>query len=153
MDMSQDSPQPLNLTMEGLGAPTQFNPHGMSHWVGEDGSYYLYVVNHRQDGDVIESFEYKPSEKKLVHRKSFRSALFCNLNDVVVVGLDQFYTTMDHYFTNGYLILLETYVRVSLGCVVYFDGERAMVASENLKYPNGITKSNDGRLVSNSVVA
>jgi arylesterase/paraoxonase len=147
MDMTQDSPKPFNLTMVGLGVPREFNPHGMGHWVGENGTYYLYVINHRLSGDVVESFEYKSLEKKLIHRKTFSSSLFCNLNDVVVVGVDQFYASMDHYFTNPYLILLETHLRVALGCVVYYDGVKGMVASENLKYPNGITKSKDGRSV------
>lgn len=145
MDLNLDSPQPVNLTMEGPGTPTDFSPHGMSKWVGKDGSYYLYVINHQYDSDTVESFEYKPSEKKLVHRKTLRSPLLYNLNNLVVVGMDQFYATMDHYFANHILKVVETYLRVSLACVVYFDGEKAMVASENLKYPNGITKSNDGR--------
>ena len=151
MDMTQDFPRPYNLTMVGPGLPLEFNPHGIGHWVGEDGSYYLYVINHRTTGDVVESFEYKPSEKKLVHRKSFSSPLLVQLNDVVGVGVDQFYATMEHYFSNPYLMIVETFLRMSLGCVVYFDGENAMVASENLKNPNGIARSNDGKSVHNSV--
>lgn len=145
MDLNSESPQPLNLTMEGRGVPSELSPHGMGRWVGEDGSYYLYVINHLRNSDAVESFEYKPSEKKLIHRNTFRSPLFSNLNDLVVVGMDKFYTTMDRYFSNSILQQVETYSRVALGCVVYFDGEKAMVASENIKYPNGITKSNDGR--------
>ncbi len=142
MDMNSESPQPIKLAMQG---PAEFSPHGMGHWVGKHGSLFLYVINHCYDGDTVEAFEYKPSAKWLIHRKTFRDPLFVNLNDLVVVDLDAFYTTMDHYFANSVLQVVESYSRVSLACVVYFDGKRGAVASEGLKYPNGIAKSNDGR--------
>lgn len=145
LDLNAPSPEPVSLQLEGLADTASFHPHGAGHWVGPDGSMFLYVISHRGGGDTVEAFEYKPKGKRLVHRKTFRDPLFHNLNGLVVVDLDQFYFTRDHYFVNSYLLLLETYLRLSLAYVGFFDGQEAMVASERLKYPNGIAKSNDGR--------
>ena len=117
----------------------------MGHWVTKDGAMILYFINHRKSGDTVESFRYDPSKKSLVHRRTFRSKQFFNLNDLVLVGLDQFYVTVDHYFSNKAMFQLETYLRVPMAYVLYHDGEESFVASEGLKYPNGIAKSNDGR--------
>lgn len=150
LDLNLDSPQPVNLTFEGYFESQDeavFHPHGMGHWVDKNGSMYLYIVNHREDADTIESFEYKPSAKKLIYRKTFRDPRFHNINDLVLVDMDKFYATVDHYFTNPVLIVLETHLRLSLAYVLYFDGRDTIVASDGVKYPNGIAKSNDGRLV------
>lgn len=151
LDMNSKSPEPVRLTLEGFsqspGEPAEIYPHGMSHWVDERGAMFLYFINHRQTGDTVESFKYEPKERKLVYRKTFSDPLLLNLNDLVVVEMDMFYMTMDRYFTNSVLRMLETYLSLGLGCVLFHDGERVMAASERLKYPNGIAKSNDGRWV------
>lgn len=119
----------------------------MSHWVTKDGALLLYFVNHRKDSDTVESFEYRPSTKTLVYRRTFRDEMFYNLNDLVVVGQDRFYVSFDRYFKNGKMKFLEGLFRLPLGCILYCDGETTMVASENLRYPNGVAKSNDGRYI------
>lgn len=144
LDLNQLSPEPVKLTLEGFSGT--FRPHGVGHWVEPDGAMLLYVVNHVTGGDTVESFEYKPVAKKLIYRKTFRDpSLFYNLNDMVLVGLDRFYVTVDHYCTHPLLAKIETLLRVSWAYVLYFDGERAMVASDSVKQANGIAKSNDGR--------
>ena len=151
LDMNSKSPEPVRLTLEGFsqpdGQPVEIYPHGMSHWVDKSGAMFLYFINHRQTGDTVESFRYKPEERKLVYRKTFNDSLLHNLNDLVVVEMDKFYVTMDRYFSNSILRMLETYLSLGLGCVLFHDGKGVMVASERLKYPNGITRSNNGRYV------
>ena len=135
LDLNEPSPRPLNLTLEGFtrtdgNSVAPFYPHGAGHWIEPNGSVYLYVINHLEGFDTVESFEYKPNEKRFIYWKTFCDPLFHNLNNLVLVGPDKFYTTVDHYCTNGLLIMVETYLRVACGYVVYFDGESAMVASE-----------------------
>ena len=148
LDLNLDSPYPVNLNLEGFPdsqIPSEFAPHGMGHWITEDGSMLLYVINHRKSSDTVESFVYISSEKILLHRKTFSDPLFHNLNDLVVVGKDEFYVTVDRYFKKSLLRSIEVYSRIALAYVLYFNTTGAIIASERLKYPNGITKSNDGR--------
>ena len=136
----------MNLTLEGFtdgNSVALFYPHGAGHWIEPNGSVYLYVINHLKGFDTVESTS--QIKRDSFYRKTFRDPLFHNLNNLVLVGLDKFYTTVDHYCTGGLLTMIETYLRVAWGYVVYFDGESAMVASEGIKYPNGIAKSNDDK--------
>ena len=117
----------------------------MGSWTRNDGSMLLYFVNHRKTGDTVESFTYLPSKQTLVYRKTFRDRLFSNLNDLVLVDEDRFYVTVDRYFTNKILRSIETYLQFSLAYVLYCGEGGVGIASETLKYPNGIARSNDGR--------
>ena len=147
LDLNAETPEPFNLPLEGFSS--SFNPHGMSKWVGEDGSMYLYVINHGIDCDTVESFEYQPSKKTLVHQKTFQDSLFRNLNSLVVVDLDHFYVTVDRYYKHPILKEIETLARMAFAYILYFDGQKSMIASESLKYPNGIAMSRDRRLDTN----
>lgn len=147
LDLNAESPKPFNLTLEGFSDAATFNPHGICKWISKDGSMYLYVINHRLEGDTVESFEYQPSKKQLVHRKTISDPLFWNLNAITVTDLDKFYVTVDHYFQHPILKEVEVLSRLALAYVLYFDGQSSKVASDLLKYPNGITKSRDGRYV------
>lgn len=146
--MSLESPQPENLTFEGFPEseiPSEFSPHGMGHWITNNGSLLLYFVNHRRNKDTVESFEYKPSRKTLVHRRTFEDLRFYNLNDVAVVGIDEFYVTVDRYFQHHALKEVENNFRLPLGSVLYCNGNKVLSAWDTLRYPNGIARSNDGR--------
>ncbi len=147
LDLNVEAPKPFKLPLEGFSDPDDLNPHGMSKWISKDGAMYLYVINHREDGDTVESFEYRPSQKKLVHRKTIKDPLFWNLNSLIAVDLDKFYCTVDRYFQHPMLMEMETYFRLAFAYVLYYNGVEAMIASESLKYPNGISKSIDGRFV------
>ena len=95
---------------------------------------------------MIEAFEYKPEAKKLLHRATIQDSLYGSINNLVAVGMDQLYITVERYFKNPILQQLELYLRLPLGFVAYYDPWYAMkVASEGLKFPNGIEKSKDGR--------
>ena len=63
----------------------------------------------------------------------------------MVVGKDEFYVTVDRYFKKSLLHSIEVYSRIALAYVLYFNTTGAIIAPERLKYPNGITKSSDGR--------
>ena len=124
-----------------------FNPHGVGHWVTTNGDAIVYVINHRDNEDTIESFFFKPEEKRLKHRGSFGHPLFHNLNGIAAVGLDKFYVTVDHYFRHQIMKSLESFLLLPLSSVVYFDEatERAKVVAGGLTYANGIALSNNQR--------
>ncbi len=136
------------------GAPRAFQPHGLSLYVGADGKETLAVVNHG-DGDSIELFDVsKGSEAAigwtppvLTHRRTVKDPLFRSLNDVALIGPDQFYVTNDHYYPPGFMRQIEDYLLLRKTDVVYFDGENAHVAVKHLTYANGIAVSADGRSI------
>ena len=152
MDLNLDNPSPVNLTFEDNfmeGISQDFSPHGMGNWVTEDGSMVLYVVNHRRDRDTVDSFQYNPATKSLKYRKSFENPELYNLNNLVLVDLDKFYTTRDRYYKLFALKTIENIFRLPFGSVWFVDGSTAettvKLAADGIKYPNGIAKSNNGR--------
>lgn len=147
-DFKKPEQGPIELMMIDFDKE-QFNPHGVGHWVSPDGDYYLYVISHLKSGDRVESFYFDTEEKQLRHRVSYSHPLLRQMNDIVVVGLDEFYVTVDHYFSHPWTKSIESILRLPLCNVVYFDVEAdtVKVAVGGLTYPNGIAKSNNGRLL------
>jgi arylesterase/paraoxonase len=143
----------VNITFEGSYRETNspdFTPHGMSHWVTKNGEMILYIINHRHRGDTVDSFVYNPQKKSLKYRNSFEDPLLYNLNNLVVVDLDKFYVTVDHYFIGKGGRTAEELLRLPLGKILFVDGSagresKIKVAMDGLKYPNGIARSNDHR--------
>lgn len=139
----------LNLTADPsvLAAVPVFRPHGLSLKTLEDGSQILMVVNHPGPADVIEIFDVEPVEDTYVlrHHRSVSSPRFVSINDVVALDRDRFYASNDHGSKNGIVRMLEDYLRLNLGSVVYFDGDEAHVALKGQTYANGVQTSLDGK--------
>ncbi len=119
-----------------------FHPHGISY-LKQDGKKYLFVVNHNQQGDSVELFEY--IERKLMHMQTFKTETLCCPNDLVAVSLNQFYVTNDHGVKTGMMRMAEDYLGIARSSVIYFDGTDYQTVIENLNYANGVNISNDGR--------
>ena len=152
IDLGLSKPKLVNLTFEGSyreHISPDFTPHGIGHWVTKDGEMILYVINHRRNEDIVDSFIYDPFKKSLRFRRSFRSSLFHDLNDLVLVDLDEFYVTIEHYFQTRIGITSEVLLKLPLGQVLHVNGkgskEVVKVALDGVKSPNGMAKSNDGR--------
>ena len=125
----------------------QFNPHGVSHWVTDEGDYIVYVISHQEERDTVESFHFISDEKRLKHRATFAHPLLRQLNDLMVVGLDEFYVTIDHYFSHAVAKKVEAFLRLPLCSVVYYHevSGTVMTAASSLSYANGIAQSNNKR--------
>lgn len=150
-DLISPKEGPMELTIDPtfINENDQFNPHGVGHWVTEDGEFLLYVVNHFKERDTIECFHYDVEGKFLKHRKSFQHSLLRNLNDIVIVGLDEFYVTVDHYFSIPIIQKVESLLALPLCTVVYYNAGKqdVKVAAWGLKYANGIAMSTNNRYV------
>lgn len=119
----------------------QFHPHGISFLTYESADY-LFVVNHNNEGNFVELFQFK--NDTLFHLKSYADESMCCPNDVVGVSPTQFYVTNDHGTQKGALRKVEDYLRVPLSYLLYFDGTSFSKAYEGLTYGNGVNISNDG---------
>jgi arylesterase/paraoxonase len=124
------------------GFSGEFRPHGLSLYRGREGTR-LFVVNHTTAGHSIEIFDWDGLE--LDHLETVESELLVSPNDVVGVGLRQFYATNDHASVGGPSRILEEFLRLRRSTVVFFDGEKVSVAAQDIAYANGINVSPNGR--------
>lgn len=66
-----------------------------------------------------------------------------SLNDIVVLGPEQFYATRDHYFTNFFLVLLEIILDLRWSHVLFYSPREVKVVAKGFSSANGITVSLD----------
>lgn len=69
------------------------------------------------------------------------------MNDIVVVGPEQFYATRDHYFTSYFLILLEMFMDFQWTYVLFYSPREVKVVAQGFSSANGITVSLDQKYV------
>jgi len=136
------TPELKNLTTD---FNKDFNPHGISLYLAENGAVSLFAVNHVGGGDCIEIFDYRDST--LVHRESIRGELLNSPNDVVAVGPRQFYVTNDHGNVSAFGRTLEEYLQLERSYVVYYDGQNFKKVANDIAYANGINASRDGKTI------
>jgi len=139
-DLKAERATPVRLTS---GPGPDFQPHGISLFVGPDGREALFVVNHSGGTHKVEIYDLHAD--KLTHRKTVSGPALVSPNDIVGVGLDRFYVSNDHRFTDGFLKTIEDYFKLPLANIVYYDGRDFREAAAGIGYPNGINVSRDGR--------
>ncbi len=141
-DLNAARPELKNLTTD---FNKEFNPHGISLYIDENGAVSLFVVNHRADEDGIEIFDYHGGT--LAHRESIRGELMNSPNDVVAVGPQSFYVTNDHGNVSALGRTVEEYLQLERSYVLYYDGQAFKKAANDIAYANGINVSHDGRTI------
>ena len=82
-----------------------------------------------------------------VHINTFSILIYLSsVNDIVAVGVESFYATNDHYFTNEFLDgLVELFLSLPWSNVVFYSPEEVKVVSEGYYFANGINISPDKR--------
>lgn len=132
-------PELIESTYKGV-----FHPHGISV-LRIDSLVFLHVVNHNQDGDFVEIFQYL--NDTLFHLSSISDPLMVSPNDVVAVDVRKFYATNDHGSEPGWKRTLEDYLKRPWANIMYFDGSAMRIPYEGMKYANGINVSRDGNKI------
>lgn len=142
-DLSAAVPGLVNLTPE---ADENFLPHGLSLYRGPDGVVALFVINHGSGKHAVEIFNLTPAgaPNGLVHRETIESDALVSPNDLVAVGPRSFYVTNDRGTRPGLMRKAETYLRLRLTNVQYFDGEKFIESVSGVGGANGISVSADG---------
>jgi arylesterase/paraoxonase len=120
----------------------EFHPHGIS-FLKKDSASFLFVVNHKSKGDFVELFKFEKDQ--LYHIRTFSDPMMCCPNDLVAVDVDKFYVTNDHGNKDGFMRVLEDYLKIASSYLLYFDGTEYRKAYEGLNYANGVAISNDGQ--------
>ncbi|XP_062035000.1 serum paraoxonase/lactonase 3 [Lepus europaeus] len=147
MDMNEQNPRAQELEISNGFEKESFNPHGISTFIDKDHTVYLYVVNHPHMKSTVEVFKFEEQQRSLVHLKTIKHELLKSVNDIVVLGPEQFYATRDHYFTNHVLALLEMFLDLHWTYVLFYSPKEVKVVAEGFSSANGITVSPDKKYV------
>ncbi|KAM9650326.1 LOW QUALITY PROTEIN: serum paraoxonase/arylesterase 1-like [Trichechus inunguis] len=146
MDLNEEDPVVLELKITGDNFNlASFNPHGISTFT-DDNTVYLLVVSHPDFKSTVELFKFQEEEKSLLHLKTIRHELLPNLNDLVAMGPQQCYATVDHYFVDPYLKSWEV-SGLAWSYVVYYSPNDVCVVADRYEFANGIHMSPDGKYV------
>ncbi|XP_004632934.2 serum paraoxonase/lactonase 3 [Octodon degus] len=146
MDLKEQTPKAQALKISDGFDKALFNPHGISTFIKEDGTVYLYVVNHPHMESTVEIFKFEEQQRSLIHLKTIKHELLKSLNDIVVVGPEQFYATRDRYFTN-YFMILEQFLDLHWTYVVFYSPSEVKVVAKGFSCANGITISLDRKYI------
>ncbi len=144
LDLSNASSQAELITPDFEGP---FHPHGIDLYQHE-GMQELYVVNHLSatEHEIVIFTIPKPGVLKLKRRITYPELI--SPNDISVYAEDQFLVTNDHGSPRHSLMeKLEDYLGLARASVSYFDGEQGHLVIRDLRYPNGITLSEDRGLL------
>nr|XP_048292966.1 serum paraoxonase/lactonase 3 isoform X1 [Myodes glareolus] len=147
MDLNEQNPKAQVLKISNGFDKEPLNPHGISTFVDKDNTVYLYVVNHPHMDSTVEIFRFEEQQRSLIHLKTITHELLKSVNDIVVVGPEQFYATRDHYFTSYFLILLEMFMDFQWTYVLFYSPREVKVVAQGFSSANGITVSLDQKYV------
>ncbi|XP_056142533.1 serum paraoxonase/arylesterase 2-like [Lampris incognitus] len=144
LDLQDSRMKPVELRMTRNFDLDSFNPHGISVYTDEnDNAIYLFVVNHPQHESQVELFRFIEDEHSLLHLKTIKHELLHSVNDIVAVGVESFYATNDHFFTNAVLKQVEPLLGQPWCNVVYYSPEDVKEVSVGYYFANGINISPD----------
>ncbi|XP_067865998.1 serum paraoxonase/arylesterase 2-like isoform X2 [Heterodontus francisci] len=124
-----------------------FVPHGLSTFLDEDGTVYVFVVNHPRYTSTVEIFKFEEEQNSLIHLKTIQHELLHSVNDIVAVSSDSFYATNDHYFSHQHLKIWELVLGLSWCNVVYYSPSEVKEVATGFKVANGINVSPDRRYI------
>ncbi|KAM6152207.1 serum paraoxonase/lactonase 3 [Erethizon dorsatum] len=147
MDLNEQTPRAQALKISDGFDKALFNPHGISTFINKDGTVYLYVVSHPHMESTVEIFKFEEQQRALIHLKTIKHELLKSLNDIVVVGPEQFYATRDHYFTNIFLTYLEMFLDLHWTYVAFYSPSEIKVVAKGFSSANGITISVDQKYI------
>ncbi|KAK2502333.1 hypothetical protein MC885_018252 [Smutsia gigantea] len=147
MDLNEQNPRIQALNISDGFDKESFNPHGISTFTDKDHNVYLYVVNHPHMKSTVEIFKFEEQQHSLVHLKTIKHELLKSVNDIVVLGPEQFYATRDHYFINFFLGFLEVVMDLRWTYVLFYSPGEVKVVAEGFSSANGITVSPDKKYI------
>ncbi|CAH1791572.1 unnamed protein product [Owenia fusiformis] len=135
-----DNP-PIKLDIKGFPLGN-LEPLGISIYVSDLGDIYLYVVNVKSPMNAtIEKFQY--DKAGLVHIKTLWDPNMGSINDIKVVGNDQFYYTNFNTFST---MIHDFWIsNLWMKSVCFFNGKKSEVVVYGLRLANGINASPDGK--------
>ncbi|XP_020370187.2 serum paraoxonase/arylesterase 2-like [Rhincodon typus] len=124
-----------------------FNPHGLSTYIDEDDTVYVFVVNHPQNMTTVEIFKFEEEQNSLIHLETIQHELLHSVNDIVALSSDRFYATNDHYFIQEPLKTFGCLSGLAWCNVVYYSPSEVKEVATGFRFANGINISPDRRYI------
>lgn len=127
----------------------ELRTHGLSIWENPTDSslIYLFFVNHRRGGSVIEIFTHTLGTTVLDHVETAAHPLIRTPNNLVPIGPRTFYTSNDHRHRKGFWRVIEEFGRMPWGNVVLWDKGEAQVVADGIRSANGMASSPDAKYI------
>ncbi|XP_073891581.1 serum paraoxonase/arylesterase 2 isoform X4 [Macaca fascicularis] len=75
MDLKEEKPRARELRISRGFDLASFNPHGISTFIDNDDTVYLFVVNHPEFKNTVEIFKFEEAENSLLHLKTVKHEL------------------------------------------------------------------------------
>ncbi|XP_068950586.1 serum paraoxonase/arylesterase 2-like isoform X2 [Petaurus breviceps papuanus] len=75
LDLNQDSSRARELRVSRGFDLESFNPHGLSTFIDQDDTVYLFVANRPEHRSTVEIFKFEEEENSLLHLKTLRHEL------------------------------------------------------------------------------
>ncbi|XP_073438170.1 serum paraoxonase/arylesterase 2-like [Dendrobates tinctorius] len=148
LDLNDETLRPSTLRISKGFDLSTFSPHGISTYIDEeDDSVYLFVVNHPHYKSTVEIFKYEEEENVLVHMKTIKHSALHNVNNIVPVGPESFYATIDFYFSDVIMRLVEMIFGLTLSNVVYYSPGEVREVAAGFYSANGIAMSTDQKYI------
>ena len=148
---------PTKLVVEFLAENSDsLYTHGINSWITEEGDILLYLIVHwRGNKDSVEVFQYSPPSLIVKHLRSFQHELLYELNSLVLIGEDEFYTSSFHHFHNVIFHAIEILFCLPIMHMTYFNGKtgEGKYAATGLNNANGLGISNNKRFFNFVVVS
>lgn len=139
-DLNDPSAVPVNITPD---ADAGFQPHGISLYIGDDGSRRLFVINHGDSQEAVDVFDVRDGALQEV--TSVTGELLRSPNDLVAVSPDAFYFSNDHRFlADEFMRPFEDFLGLPVTDAVFYDGTGFRSVAPGVKGANGINVSAAG---------
>ncbi len=141
--MPVDAPETARpLVLPDLGGAL-FAPHGMDLLITEDGSRFLFMIDHGlAPKQLVRLFKVVGETVTLV--RTFESPELYSPNDIAAISETQFYVTNDNREELGSLdAFMAVLFKRKTGNVVWMDDGEAKAVADGFSYANGIAVSND----------
>ncbi|MCP9767725.1 hypothetical protein EGI22_07355 [Lacihabitans sp. LS3-19] len=122
----------------------EFRPHGIS-FLNINGKKLLFVISHTETKQDV--FRFEISGDSLLYLNKYASTDFTSPNDILAIGENQFFVTNDHDSRIKWKVMMNDFLRIPSGNVVFYDGEKTKIVSQKLTYPNGIALSKEGKKI------
>ena len=136
-----DAASPDDLTD---GEPADFHPLGVDLHIAQDGTRRLFVANRADAGHRLDIFRVTPAGR-LDHERSFEDPALKNVNDVLALGTDRAYVTLDKNAPTGSLgEVIEGALERANGRVALISSDGVEIVADGLIYANGLGLTSDG---------
>ncbi|XP_043921872.1 serum paraoxonase/arylesterase 2-like [Protopterus annectens] len=142
LDLNEADPKPVVLKISDGFDVSSFNPHGVSAHIEEtDNVVYVFVVNHPHGTSTVEIFKFEEENNYLLHLKTIKHELLPSIDDIVALGPESFYATVDYYFANFIMQYVEILLGLPWSSVVYYSPTDVKEVACGFYFTNGINIS------------